>query len=71
LKFQAYKMRQLNIPLASAANGIIAMCEVDVDRFEGAIVTDNAMAPDAQRQAAETVTMQQANAAVTQYRACP
>ena len=71
LKLQAYKIRKLNIPLSSAASGIIAMCEVDVDRFEGAIVTDNAMAPDAQRQAAEEETMQQATAAVTQYKTCP
>ncbi|MBV9509963.1 MAG: hypothetical protein JO303_06755 [Caulobacteraceae bacterium] len=71
LKFQAYQTRKLAIPLSSAANGIIAMCEVDVDRFEGALVTDNAMAPDAERLAAEQNAMRQASAAVTQYKACP
>jgi len=71
LKFQAHKIHRLKIPLSSAASGIITICEVDVDRFEGSVVTDNVMAPDAQRDAAEQDTMQQATAAMTQYKACP
>lgn len=70
LRDQAYQTRNLAIPLNSVANGIIAQCEVGVDRFEGAIVTSNAMAPEDERQADEQAVMQQATADITQYRQC-
>ena len=60
---QAYQNRSLNIPLSSATNGIVAQCEVRVDRFEG--VTAPTFDP-----ATEQQTMQMATVDVTHYRRC-
>ncbi len=70
LKDQAYAIRNLDIPLQSAMGGIIAQCQVQVDKFEGSMVLDNAMAPEQDQQAAEQAAETQATAAVTQYRRC-
>jgi|SRR5580692_2887978 hypothetical protein len=60
---QAYQIRNLAIPVESAANGIVAQCEVRVDKFENVTVPAN-------DPATEQATMQQATADVTQYRQC-
>jgi hypothetical protein len=70
LHSEAYKIRDLKIPLSSAANGIVAICEVEIDRIEGAFVFDDATWPRERRLAVERDVMGQATAAVTQYRAC-
>jgi hypothetical protein len=60
---QAYQIRNLAIPALSAVNGIVAQCEIRVDRFEGVTApTDDP--------ATEQATMQQATADVGQYRKC-
>jgi hypothetical protein len=64
LKAQAYEVRNLAIPVESAAQGIVAQCEIRVDRFEGRV---GAAAPDA---AADREVVRQATADVTQYRQC-
>jgi hypothetical protein len=64
LSDQAYQIRTLPVPVASAAGGIVAQCEIRVDRFEGRV---GVAAPD---DAADREAVQQATAAVTQYRQC-
>jgi hypothetical protein len=63
LRDQAYQIRNLAIPFVSATNGIVAQCEVRVDRFEGV----TAPTFDA---ASEQATMQLATDDVTHYRQC-
>lgn len=70
LKDKAYAARNLNVPLEAAANGIIAQCSVEVDRFEGAMVSPGESGSDEKIQAEEQDDMQRASAAVTQYRHC-
>jgi hypothetical protein len=64
LKAQAYDTRTLSIPLEPNAQGIVAQCEIRVDRLEGHV---GAAAPDA---AADQAALAQARADVTQYRQC-
>jgi hypothetical protein len=64
LSDQAYQTRTLPVPVASAAAGIVAQCEIRVDRFEGRV---GAAASDAD---ADREAVRQATAAVTQYRQC-
>ena len=64
LKDQAYQIRNLPIPVTSAAAGVVAQCEIRVDRFEGRV---GAAAPDG---VADRRAMQDAAANVTQYRQC-
>ena len=64
LKAQAYDTRTLAIPVESNAQGIVAQCEVRVDRLEGHV---GASAPDAD---ADRAVVAQARADVTQYRQC-
>jgi hypothetical protein len=64
LKDQAYEVRTLAVPVESAAAGIVAQCEIRVDRLEGRV---GAAASDAD---ADRQAVQQATAAVTQYRQC-
>jgi len=64
LRDQAYEIRDLKVPLESAAQGIVAQCEIRVDRFEGRV---GAAAPD---QAADRAASAQASAVVAQYRQC-
>ena len=70
LSSEAYKARNLHIPVDSVANGIAASCEVEVQRLEGALTYDNAALPEARRRAMERDAMRQATAAVTRYRSC-
>ena len=65
LKHQAYQIRNLTIPIESATAGIVAQCEVPIDRLEGHAF---ASAPDA---AADQAALAQARADVAQYRRCP
>ncbi len=60
---QAYETRTLPIPVDSAAAGIVAQCEIRVDRFEGGPVP-------VRESAAEAAITQQATAAVVQQRQC-
>lgn len=60
---EAYKVRTLKIPLVSAAHGITAICEIEVDRLEHATLYDDP--------ARDKAVLDQAAAAVTRYRACP
>jgi len=64
LKYQAYQIRSLTIPLESAAAGVVAQCEIPIDRLEGHV---GAAAPDT---AADQAAVAQANADVAQYREC-
>jgi hypothetical protein len=64
LKAQAYDTRSLSIPLEPNAQGIVAQCEVRIDRLEGHV---GAAAPDAD---ADRAAQAQARADVTQYRQC-
>ncbi len=64
LRDQAYDTRDLAVPVESAAQGIVAQCEIRVDRFEG---RDGAAAPD---QAADREAVAQARAFVARYRQC-
>jgi hypothetical protein len=64
LSDQAYQIRSLPVPVASAAAGIVAQCEIRVDRLEGRV---GAAAPDGD---ADRMAVQQATADVTRYRQC-
>jgi hypothetical protein len=64
LKAQAYDTRTLAIPVEPNAQGIVAQCEIRVDRLEGHV---GAAAPD---QSADQSAVAQAKADVTQYRQC-
>ena len=63
---RAYKARNVQVPVAAAANGIIAQCDVEVDHFEGAMVAPG----DSDRQSVQADVLQQATAAVVRYRQC-
>ena len=63
---RAYKARDVHVPVAAAANGIIAQCDVEVDRLEGAMVAPG----DSDRQSVQRDALQQATAAVVRYRQC-
>ena len=64
LKYQAYQIRDLAMPVESAAAGIVAQCEIPIDRLEGHV---GAAAPDA---AADQAAVAQARADFTQYKQC-
>jgi hypothetical protein len=70
LRSQAYKARNLHIPVDNVANGIVASCEVQVSGIEGSNIYDDPAKPEARRQAIERDAMRQATAAVTLYRSC-
>jgi hypothetical protein len=67
---QAYQARSAAVPVESKVAGIIAQCEVDVDRFEGSMIFGGATGSDEQRRAAEQWEMRQATAAVGAYQTC-
>ena len=66
----AWDARAVNVPLDSKAAGLIAECEVDVDRFEGNMVFGSATGSDEDRAAAEQRAQQLARAAIAEYQAC-
>lgn len=50
--------------------GIIAQCEVEVDRFEGSMVLEGADLPDTRLAEIEQEAQEEAAAAVSAYRPC-
>jgi len=71
LKDKAYQARTVNVPLDSKAAGLIAQCEVEVDRFEGTMTFGGGTGSAEERAAIEQRAQQQARAAVAAYQACP
>jgi hypothetical protein len=70
LKAKAYQARAIHVPTQSKVAGVIAQCEVEVDRLEGVMVFGGASGSDAARDAAEQRVQQQAAAAVAAYQPC-
>ena len=66
----AWEARAANAPLDAKAAGLIASCEVDVDRFEGNMVFGSATGSDEDRAAAEQRAQQLARAAIAEYQSC-
>jgi hypothetical protein len=66
----AWDMRAANVPLDSKVAGLIAECQVDVDKFEGNRMFGSATDADEDRAAAEQRAQQLARAAVAEYQAC-
>ena len=60
----------MNVPLASKTAGIIAQCEVEVDRFEGTMVFGGGTGSEEERAAVEQRAQQEARAAVVAYQGC-
>jgi hypothetical protein len=52
------------------ANGLVAQCRVEVDRFEGATIAASETGSAQERQAADQEALLQATAAINQYRQC-
>jgi hypothetical protein len=70
LRDRAYQARSVAVPVEAKVAGIIAQCEVGVDRFEGSMIFGGATGSDEQRRAAEQWEMRQATAAVGAYQTC-
>ena len=70
LKDKAYDARSVAAPVQSKMAGIIAQCEVDVDRFEGGMPFGGATGSEDQRAAAERLVEEEAAAAVLAYQPC-
>jgi len=70
LKVKAYEARDVNVPPASKAAGIIAQCEVEIDRAEPGMPFGGATGSDDERAARELRVSQWATAAATAYQAC-
>ena len=66
----AWEPRAVSAPLDSRAAGLIAECEVDVDRFEGNMVFGSAMGSEEDRATAEQRAQQLARAAIAEYQGC-
>jgi hypothetical protein len=66
----AWEARAVSAPLDSKAAGLIAECEVDVDRFEGNTVFGSAAGADEDRATAEQRAQQLARAAIAEYQSC-
>jgi len=69
LKDKAYEARSVAVPVESKAPGIIAQCQVEVDRFEGSTSFGDT-GSDEERDAADRRAMRQATAAVLAYQSC-
>ena len=63
LKNKAYDARDVEVPMQSKVAGVIAQCEVDVDRYEGAPF-------GGANSWNEQWVSQQAEAAIVAYRSC-
>jgi hypothetical protein len=70
LKDRAYRARSVEVPVGSKVAGIIAQCEVEVDRFEGSMIFGGATGSEDQVRSTEGRVTQQATAAATAYQAC-
>ena len=66
----AWEARAVSVPLDSKAAGLIAQCEVDVDRFEGNMVFGSATGSDEDRGTVEQRAQQLARAAIAEYQGC-
>jgi len=66
----AWEARAVSAPLESKVAGLIAECEVDVDRFEGTMVFGSATGSDEELATAEQRAQQLARAALAEYQAC-
>ncbi len=66
----AWQARAVNVPLDSKVAGLIAQCEVEVDRFEGNMGFGGATGSDADRAATEERAQQLARAAIAEYQSC-
>ena len=71
LKDRAWKAHAVRVPLKSRVAGIIAQCEVEVDRFEHAEPFSFEAGSDEQRAATERWEMRLATAALLAYQPCP
>jgi hypothetical protein len=70
LKDKAFLARTVNVPLASKTAGVIAQCEVEVDQFEGTMVSGGGTGSEEERAAVEQRAQQDARAAVVAYQGC-
>lgn len=66
----AWEARAVNAPLDSKAAGLIAQCQVDVDRFEGNMAFGSATGSPEDLAAAEQRAQQLARAAIAEYQTC-
>ena len=66
----AWAARALNVPQDSKVAGLIAQCEVEVDKFEGSTAFGSATGSDEDRTAAEQRAQQLARAAIAEYQGC-
>ena len=66
----AWEARTVGAPLDSKAGGLIAECEVDVDRLEGNMVFGAATGSEEDRTTAEQRAQQLARAAIAEYQGC-
>ena len=70
LKDKAYDALSVSVPLNSKVAGIIAQCEVEVDRFEPGMPFGGATGTDEEREARDREETREATAAVLAYRSC-
>ena len=70
LEDRAYKARGVPVPVRSKVAGVIAQCEVEVDRFEGAMIFGGAAGSDEQRDAVERRATRLAPTAIRAYQPC-
>ena len=66
----AWDSRAVIAPLDAKVAGLIAQCEVEVDRFEGNMVFGSATGSDEDRATAEQRAQQLAKAALAEYQTC-
>jgi len=66
----AWEAKGARVPLDAKVAGLIAECEVEVDRFEGRAVFGSASGSDEDRVTAEERAQQLARAAVAEYQSC-
>jgi hypothetical protein len=72
LKDKAYEARSVTVPVESKAAGIIAQCQIEVDRFEGGTSFGDETGSDSSgtRPTGRRQAMRQATAAVLAYQPC-
>jgi hypothetical protein len=70
LRDKAYDARSVNVPASSKVAGIIAQCEVEIDRAEPGMPFGGATGSDDERAARERQVTQWASAAVAAYQPC-
>lgn len=70
LKHQAWEVRSLNVPLQSAAAGIVAQCEVQAVFFAGPEGSDARFHAQNELDAVDGEIVEEATADVVRYRTC-